>query len=261
MKYLFSETGMKVLESLTFTKTLYAFDFDGTLAPIVGTPDEAKASKDMGKILHDLSALAPVAIVSGRSIGDLKSRLRFEADHLIGNHGLEGLSSTKDSSDRAHKICASWKAQLQNRWGKLKNDSGVFIEDKSFSLALHYRKSRNKKTARHELFSKIETLNPPPRIILGKSVMNLVPAGAPHKGVALLELMMQCELKTALYVGDDDTDEDVFSLPDAGIITIRVGDKKSSQAQFFVKRQTEVKRIVSELLTSIRKINAKGTLR
>ena len=261
MKYLFSETGMKVLESLTFTKTLYAFDFDGTLAPIVGTPGEAKTSKDMGKILHDLSSLVPVAVVSGRSIIDLRSRLGFEANHLIGNHGLEGLSSTKESSDRAHKICASWKLQLQNKWGKLKNDSGIFIEDKLFSLALHYRKSRNKKNARHELFLRIETLNPPPRIILGKSVMNLVPAGAPHKGVALLELMMQCELKTALYIGDDDTDEDVFSLPDAGIITIRVGHKKSSQAQFFVKRQTEVKRIVRELMTRLQKNNAKGALR
>ena len=253
MKYLFSETGMKVLESLTFTKTLYAFDFDGTLTPIVGTPNEAKISRDMEKLLNDLSSLVPVAVVSGRLIEDLRLKLGFRPGYLIGNHGLEGLSSTSESSDMASKICASWREQLNEKWGQLKTDPGVFIEDKTFSLAIHYRKSRNKKTARLELFSKIENLNPSPRIILGKSVMNLVPTGAPHKGVALLELMMQCELKTALYIGDDDTDEDVFSLPDSGIITIRVGHKKSSQAQFFVKRQGEVTSIVRELLIHLQK--------
>lgn len=257
MKYLFSETGMKVLESLTFTKTLYAFDFDGTLAPIVGTPTEAKISRDMGKLLDDLSSQVPVAVVSGRSIKDLKLRLGFEPGYVIGNHGLEGLASTRESSVTTSRICASWKEQLKERWGKLKNDPGVFIEDKTFSMALHYRKSRNKKRARHELFSRIENLDPPPRIILGKSVMNLVPAGALHKGVALLELMMQCGLKTALYIGDDDTDEDVFSLPDGGIITIRVGHKKSSQAQFFLKRQREVKSVIRELLSQMQRHKVK----
>jgi trehalose 6-phosphate phosphatase len=261
MKYIFSKTGMKVLESLTFTKTLYAFDYDGTLAPLVGTPDDAKISKDMIKFLEDLSLLAPIAIISGRSVSDLKSRLGFEPSSLIGNHGLEGLSSTKESSDRASKICLAWKNQLEIKWGKLKKDPGVFIEDKQFSLALHYRKSRNKKVARHELFSKLENLNPSPRIILGKSVMNLVPTGAPHKGVALLELMMRHDLKTALYIGDDDTDEDVFSLPDAGIISIRVGHKKSSQAHFFVKRQSEVKSIMREILIGFQKNKIKGALR
>ncbi len=258
MKYLFSETGLKVLESLTFTNTLYAFDFDGTLAPIVGTPSEAIISKDIGKLLDELSSLAPVAVVSGRSILDLKSRLRFEPSYLIGNHGLEGLSSTKESSGRVSKICTSWKEQLEHKWGKLKSDPGVFVEDKIFSLAIHYRNSRKKTNARHELFSRIESLHPSPRIILGKSVINLVPTGAPHKGVALLELMMHCGLKTALYIGDDDTDEDVFGLPDNGIITIRVGHKKSSQAQFFVKRQGEVKSVIREILTRLQKGSAKG---
>ena len=261
MKYLFSKTGMNILESLTFTNTLYAFDFDGTLAPIVGTPGHAKISRDTEKLLDELSSLVPVAVVSGRSIMDLKSRLGFVPSHMIGNHGLEGLSSTKESSDLASKICSSWRGQLKLKWGNLKNDPSVFVEDKTFSLALHYRKSRNKKTARHELFSKIENLDPSPRIILGKSVMNLIPTGAPHKGVALLELMMKWELKTALYIGDDDTDEDVFSLPDRGIITIRVGHKKSSQAQFFIKRQGEVKSLVRELLSRLQKHKTKGAIR
>jgi len=253
MKYLFSEQGRRLLESLTFTKTLYAFDFDGTLAPIVKSPEDAKLGTVLGSLLRELSEFAPVAIISGRSIKDLILRLGFEPPYSIGNHGLEGLSATKESADTARKLCEQWRLQLLQHWGKLSEDSGVFIEDKIYSLALHYRKSRDKRTARLSLFEKIEALRPSPRIILGKSVMNLIPVGAPHKGVALLELMMKLELRAALYVGDDDTDEDVFSLPDEGIVTVRVGHKKTSHAKFFVKRQNEVQRLLREILGRLKK--------
>lgn len=249
MKYLFSKPGIQVLESLAFTGTLYAFDFDGTLAPIVSTPDKAKPSKATESLLQSISEHAPTAVISGRALSDLKRRLSFIPDHLIGNHGLEGLSLHNDSSLQAHSICESWSKQLQRNW---KFESGIFVEDKIYSLALHYRRARNKKGARIKLFQKIEKLNPAPRIILGKCVMNLIPTGAPHKGVALLELMMHSNLKCALYVGDDDTDEDVFSLPDARIISVRVGEKKSSNAQFFIKRQSEMNRLLKLVYKNVR---------
>ncbi len=130
----------------------------------------------------------------------------------------------------------------------MKRDSGIFVEDKTFSLALHYRKSRNKKRARLELFSLIEKLHPSPRVILGKCVMNLLPAGGPHKGVALLEAMIKLNLRCAFYIGDDDTDEDVFSLPDNRIVSARVGLRGSSQAQFFLKRQSEMNKLLKSLI-------------
>jgi len=257
MKYLFSQAGRNLLESLTFTKTLYAFDFDGTLSPIVKNPEDAKLSKAIRDSLVELSELVPVAIISGRSIKDLKNRLGFEPSYLIGNHGLEGLASSKASIETSREMCKHWKMQLDERWGSLKKDSGIFVEDKVYSLALHYRKSRNKKKARLNLFEKVENLKTSPRIILGKSVMNLIPVGAPHKGVALLELMMLLELRSAFYIGDDDTDEDVFSLPDEGIVTVRVGSKQVSHAKFFVKRQSEVHRIVKELTRRVQTLAKK----
>ncbi|MCC6277229.1 MAG: trehalose-phosphatase [Oligoflexia bacterium] len=256
MKHLFTSTGLRVMESLTFTQTLYAFDFDGTLSPIAETPDAARISTKTNDLVQALSAHAPVAVVSGRSIADLKKRLLYSPQHLIGNHGLEGLSSKIESTTQAQSVCEAWKKQLGKGWNQ-KFDSGVFIEDKSFSLALHYRRSRNKKAAKLGLFEKIEKLDPPPRVILGKSVMNLLPAGAPHKGVALLELMMSLNLKCAFYVGDDDTDEDVFALPDPRIITVRVGKKKTSHAQYFVNRQNEVNQILKQIVKMIQKCQGK----
>ncbi len=249
MKYLFSKPGLQIIESLAFTRSLYAFDFDGTLAPIVSIPEKARPSKLTETLLTSISDQAPVAVISGRAISDLKKRVGFSPDHLIGNHGLEGLSLRNESGTQAQTICSGWREQLQKNW---KLETGVFIEDKGYSLALHYRKARNKKLARMKLFEKIEKLHPAPRIILGKSVMNIIPTGAPHKGVALLELMMNSNLKCALYVGDDDTDEDVFSLPDARIISVRVGEKKSSNAQFFIKRQSEINRLLKVICKALR---------
>jgi len=248
MKYLFSQEGRNLLESLTFTETVFGFDFDGTLAPIVSDPAKAKMSSITHRLTSELSALVPVAIISGRSVTDLKERLNFNPAYLIGNHGLEGLGINTGAFKSARENCIQWKKQLITRNSILKEDPGIHVEDKGYSLALHYRKSRNKKSARTFLFKRLEALRPPPRIVLGKSVINLIPVGAPHKGVALLEIMMELGLRAALYVGDDDTDEDVFSLPDERIISVRVGQKKSSHAKFFVKRQTEVQRILRELV-------------
>ncbi len=244
MKYLFSNVGLQVLESLSFTQTLYAFDFDGTLAPIVTKPTLAKASARTERLLNELERCAEVAVISGRSVADLRSRVGVRGAHLIGNHGLEGLGVRREAIVKALSVCQGWAQQLESSWGSLKTHSGVFVENKTYSLALHYRRSRNKQKARAEFFSRIANLHPAPRVILGKCVMNLVPAGGPHKGVALLEAMMKLNLRCAFYVGDDDTDEDVFSLPDRRIITVRVGQSKTSQAQFFLKRQSEIARLI-----------------
>lgn len=253
MKYLFTPIGVQVIESLSFTKTLYAFDFDGTLSPIVGKPDAAALPLKTMELICELAKLTPVAIISGRSLRDLKGKVSKIPCQLIGNHGLEGLSTRKKSINQAEKLCKIWRRDLEKSWADLKLDSGIFIEDKAYSLAIHYRSSRNKKKARASLFKKIATLDPTPRIILGKSVINLVPADAPHKGAALLEAMKKLNLKCALYIGDDDTDEDVFSISDAKIISVRVGQKNASQAQFYLKRQSEINALAKLLVSQVRK--------
>lgn len=253
MKYLLSPSGIRVLTSLCFTNTLYAFDFDGTLAPIVEKPEDAVPARATEALLKELSELSPVAVISGRSIADLKSRLRFTPSFLIGNHGVEGLPRTNQALGHAEQICQIWRKQVERNWPKNQFDSGVSIEDKVYSLALHYRRSRNKKEDRVALFHLVEKLDPPPRLILGKSVINLLPPGAPHKGMALLEILMQLELKSAFYIGDDDTDEDVFSLPDSRIFSARVGQRKTSQAQYYLKRQTEINSLLKLIIQQLRK--------
>lgn len=248
MKKLFVSDNLKLLEALSFTQTLYAFDFDGTLSKIVRNPQDATIKSSIDLLLRELAKHAPVAIISGRSIADLKTHLKFIPPHIIGNHGLEGLGTRPDALDLAHKICENWRRYLESHLPKAELAAGMEIEDKSFSIAIHYRKCAAKKKAKIDILNVVANLDPKPRIILGKCVVNLLPPGAPHKGVALVELMFQTGIKSAFYIGDDDTDEDVFSLPNARIFSVRVGKKDTSQAQFYLHEQKDVERLLKTIL-------------
>lgn len=246
MIYLFSGPGLRILESLSFTTTLFAFDYDGTLSRIVPSPESARMTARISKLIELLATQVPVAVISGRGVEDLKGRLPFSPTYLVGNHGLEGTLSRSDSLESLEKLCKGWKEKLTHSFSG--NQFGVTIEDKIFSLALHYRNSRHKKNARLKILEVVSGLIPAPRIVMGKCVVNLVAPGGPHKGVALLELILHSGVKSAFYIGDDDTDEDVFSLNDPRIVTVRVGLKKTSRAQFFLKKQAEMERLLKQLV-------------
>jgi trehalose 6-phosphate phosphatase len=249
MRNLFTPGNIKLLEALSFTPTLYAFDFDGTLSKIVRSPQCASIKSSTDALIRKLAERAPVAIISGRSIADLRTHLKFVPPHLIGNHGLEGLGTRPDALVMAQKICVDWRQYLSGHLSSEDLKSGMEVEDKTFSLAIHYRKCSAKKKAKLDILGVAANLNPKPRIILGKCVVNLLPPGAPHKGVALVELMLQIGIRSAFYIGDDDTDEDVFSLPNARIFTVRVRDKATSQAQFYIQEQYEIDRLLKTILS------------
>jgi hypothetical protein len=62
-----------------------------------------------------------------------------------------------------------------------------------------------------------------------------LPNGSPHNRFALVKMMTKLDLKCAFYIGDDDTDEDVVSLPDRRIISVRIGKKMLLRHAFFCK--------------------------
>jgi trehalose 6-phosphate phosphatase len=125
---------------------------------------------------------------------------------------------------------------------------GLGLEDKIYSLTLHYRQARSPESARELALKAAAQLVPAPRLVFGKSVVNVIPPGTPHKGSALQGLMGQLRSPAALYVGDDDTDEDVFGLPDERIVSVRIGRKAGSAARYYLRRQTEIARLFSYLL-------------
>lgn len=78
-------------------------------------------------------------------------------------------------------------------------------------------------------------------------MLNVVPAEAPDKGAALLRAREQLRCRRALYVGDDDTDEDVFALRLPEVLGIRVGERRSSQARYALRSQLEIDALLALL--------------
>ncbi|MCH2242672.1 MAG: hypothetical protein MK041_12270, partial [Aquabacterium sp.] len=91
MHYLFSEEGSRALDYAAVGRTLFAFDFDGTLAPIVARPEHAHLLPGVGEALSRLAETAPVAVISGRDRATLLQRLPPALAYVVGNHGNEGL--------------------------------------------------------------------------------------------------------------------------------------------------------------------------
>jgi trehalose 6-phosphate phosphatase len=252
MKYLFTPHNLKKLRSLNLNETLFAFDYDGTLAKIVKNPSLAKPQVETDHLIHEFSQAAQVAIISGRSVKNLKSILRFSPKYLIGNHGIEGVSKPSKSLNNIASICRIWKKQLNQLIEQDVLQASLEIEDKIFSLSIHYRNTKNRATAKKTILKALNLLSPAPRIVGGKAVFNLMPPDGPDKGTALHDLMKKTGFSRAFYVGDDDTDEDVFSLKDPRIFTVRVGNKFKSKAEYFIRNQNEVKRVLRYLIRHLK---------
>ncbi|MGE0527539.1 MAG: trehalose-phosphatase [Bdellovibrionales bacterium] len=247
MKPFFTSVGQRVLEAFARKRALLALDFDGTLAPIVEDPDRAVAPDETIEVLKQLGKYMDVAVISGRSCRDLRKRLGFRPKFLVGNHGIEGLKPFANRAKAARRMVAAWRQQLRGKWTELSDAPAVWLEDKTYSLSLHYRASPQPKRARRQLKNLIRDLRPVPRIVPGKFLLNVTPEDMPHKGVALLALMAGTGAEAALFIGDDTTDEDVFRLRDRRLITIRVGAQRDSKAKFVVQRQTDVLRVLKRL--------------
>jgi trehalose 6-phosphate phosphatase len=247
MRHLLSAEGQVALRKLSRERTFFAFDFDGTLAPIVWRPDDARIAIGVRKRLARLAERVPVAVISGRRLDDLRSRLPVEIGYCIGNHGNEGIPGVGDA-ESMRRVCSGWIAQLR---GPLAHQlaGGITLEDKGVTLSLHYRLAPDRDAAAAWLSDRVQELAPPPRVIGGKLVFNLLPPGAITKFEALSVLARDEAVERVLFVGDDETDEIVFAQAPSNWLTVRVDLDSASRAAFFVQQQSEVTILLDQLLS------------
>jgi trehalose 6-phosphate phosphatase len=160
---------------------------------------------------------------------------------VVGNHGVEPWETSRELADEVQR----WRPLLEQRLSGL---PGVTIEDKSFSVSVHYRRARNKEDARARILEAAAALGDV-RVIGGLQVVNILPPGAPHKGTALLRERERLGCDSAIYVGDDDTDEDVFTLEDpCRLLGIRVGPSRDSAAKYSIASQADVDELLRVLV-------------
>jgi trehalose 6-phosphate phosphatase len=242
MNYLLSKTALPIVTRLAKERTLCAFDFDGTLSPIVEHPDQAGMRVHTRNLLRRLAPLYPCIVVSGRARADVLDKLSgVNVSQVIGNHGAE----TGTTIEPRQQI-DQWLAALKLELGAV---LGVWVEDKGISLAIHYRQSVQKADARRRILAGTRNFRHA-HVFGGKQVVNVTPDGAPNKGDALAAERDRLGCNWVLYVGDDDNDEDAFALG-GNIVSVRIRRKLRSKAGYFLRTQTEIDELL-ELLIRLR---------
>jgi len=242
MKSILARGQRELLEQLTCSSMLLGFDFDGTLAPIVADPKRAVMRARTRQRLIAVSELYPVVVISGRAQHDVRKKLAgVPVQAVVGNHGLEPWGAAQ----RYARLVKRWTARLTRELEPLR---GVVIEDKTYSLSVHYRQSRQKRAAHAAIVEVASTLSGA-RVVGGKLVVNVMPVGAPHKGIALERERDRLSCDTAIYIGDDDTDEDVFELDWPGrLLSVRVGKKTGSSAPYCIESQASIDELLRVLI-------------
>ncbi len=220
-------------------KPLLAFDFDGTLAPIVSHPDQARIPADVVGRLRRLARRLPVAIVTGRSVADVRGRLGFSPQFVVGNHGAEDALNTADAARRARRL-DPFRERLAARRAELAA-LGVYVEDKDQSIALHYRQARPRQRAIAVIGDLLATTERSLRVFSGKMVENVVAADSPDKAQAVQALVARSAARGVVFAGDDVNDEPVFIAAPPDWLTVRIGrDVEPSAARFFLDGPAQV---------------------
>jgi trehalose-phosphatase len=240
-------------ELVSEKRLLLLLDFDGTLAPFEESPRRARLPGATKALIARLKARpgVNVAVVSGRSVKDIRRRVNLRGVYYAGNHGLE-IEGPRFSF--RHPRAAALRPAMQELARALRKDcqalAGVFVENKGMTLSLHYRKlapGRLKELGKLVRLYRKGTAGLPLRWRTGHKVWELVPETNWDKGQAALCLLRHLRHPFPVAIGDDRTDEDMFrALRESGI-TIRVGCPRPSAAQYCLASQRETGRFLGQL--------------
>ncbi|MFA6282370.1 MAG: trehalose-phosphatase [Candidatus Omnitrophota bacterium] len=260
MKYFFG-AGKHLKRILNKGNIFLFLDYDGTLAPIQDKPSQAYLSKKNKDLLFKLTKIpsCKVAVISGRSLDDVRKKVGIKNIIYAGNHGLEiegpRIKLKKHINRKFLVILESIKAELVE---KLSGIKGAFVEDKGLTLCFHYRLVGKKYIpAAKNLFRKIVNrylIGDKIRVKSGKMIFEVRPATNWDKGKVILWLLSKQLLAdrnksvVPLCVGDDVTDEDAFYAVRNKGITILVGSPKRSCAKYYLKSTHEVTKLLQQVL-------------
>src|SRR5579864_846996 len=215
-------------------------DFDGTLVGYRPRPEQVKLREKTRAALRRLAEhrRVHVAIVSGRRRRELAKLLRAPSVEFLGLYGWEDADKVSLSSRTRLSL-----ANVRKGFRSLaKGLSGVFVEDKGISVALHFRKaSAAVQRQAHERARKIvRRFRSDLHVLPSQSLWDVVPNEVRGKGAAMRAALARVRKPSlAIYAGDDVTDEPAFKVLSAGI-TVLVGEPRKTHARYRLRDPLEV---------------------
>ncbi|NQT75962.1 MAG: trehalose-phosphatase [Candidatus Omnitrophica bacterium] len=238
-------------------------DYDGTLTSIVSAPEKAKLPLAVKNSIKRLKASPgfTVAVISGRSLRDIKSMVGIKGLIYAGNHGLEieglGRRISMPAGSSAGPGIKKIKTSLDKTLSCIK---GVRVEDKGRTLSVHFRLVRpGKRRLVKNIFRRIVrpyVLSKKIKLSSGKMVLEVRPAVEWDKGKAVVALLAQSKKALPVYIGDDRTDIDAFRALKGRGISIFVGrPKRAVGADYYLKSPRDVAALLHKFtLLSLTKV-------
>jgi trehalose-phosphatase len=234
-------------------ESILFLDYDGTLSPIVSDPTAARLVDGAAEALERVAGVCPVAILSGRDLADVRSRVDIPGVWYAGSHGFEltGPDGTHHQNEAAAvfiPVLERAAAELSTRLAQI---PGVRVEHKRFAVAVHYREVAQERVgeivaAAHQLGARDGL-----RVTSGRKLVELRPDLDWDKGTTLAWIRDRIDASGSLlpiYIGDDLTDEDAFDAIKFDGIGIVVGhdedgDRKTA-AHFTLQSPDEVREFI-----------------
>jgi trehalose 6-phosphate phosphatase len=223
------------LAAIPMSRLVLFLDFDGTLAPIVSSPNRARLSRPVRETLRKLVGLLPIVVISGRAPKDLRRRVGLQKVCYVGHHGLSCLEAGGDVT----WLTRPPQRTMVRRWLQAlriaaQGIEGAFVEDKGMTVALHDRlvkpkqRSRLRRSARRLLAPWIAQGSV--SLLRGNRVLEARSSRAGNKGTAVSMLLRRpwARHRVPVYFGDDRTDFDAFSVVHGRGLAIRIGGRRGA---------------------------------
>ncbi|MBY0442376.1 MAG: trehalose-phosphatase [Mycobacteriaceae bacterium] len=246
---------------------MMCLDYDGTLSDIVADPEAATLVAGAAQVLRQLATQCPVAILSGRDLADIHTRVGVPGIWYAGSHGFEligpdGSRHQYDAACAALDVLTDAAAELANQVGQI---PGARVEHKRFAVAMHYRNVAPDRVAEVVAAAHRQGVRRGLRITSGRKVVELRPDVDWDKGTALTwigERMHQAGPVLPVYIGDDLTDEDAFDavrLTGIGIVVRHSEDgNRPTAASFTLNSPAEVGEFLRRVSERLRVAAARG---
>jgi trehalose 6-phosphate synthase/phosphatase len=195
-------------------RKLVLLDYDGTLVNFELTPESARPTERLLTILEGLSGKKNVrlAIITGRSRESIEPFVGHLPIDIIAEHGAVMKISSNWIASPRHS--AGWKTEIKKLLQKYVSDcESSFVEEKEFALCWHYRTCEEKEgwLKSRQLIAELGKMNSGFRVIDGNKVVEVAIKNI-DKGIAAGWMVNQEDYDFVLSVGDDRTDEDMFSV-------------------------------------------------
>ncbi len=233
------------------SRRLLLLDYDGTLIQFAPRPEMAVPGAELLDLLSRLAddPRNEVVLISGRDKGTLGRWFGTLPANIVAEHGV-WLKEKGEDWSLLKPLSNNWKQNIRPLLEPyVSRVPGSFIEEKDYSLAWHYRQADPEQGAATpaELFSQLVAFvaNMDVQVLRGNKVIEVKSAGV-NKGTAAMRWLSGADFDFILAIGDDWTDEDLFSVLPESAYSLKV-DMVQSYAKANLRNHTEALSLLEDL--------------